>query len=141
METLPQELVCRIADYVERYEDLSHLPVRQRQRQRSNLPPLASLSRPWNAAIELITFRSIRITSNELDTFQEFVTGRRRHHLGTLVFEVILREYFRVRLPLRSRPRPVEELKQNDEIFTREVRALFAILNAWNAKVCRLRYA
>jgi hypothetical protein len=124
MDTLPQELICRIAGYVERYQDRSH----QWQPRRLNLPPLAGLSRPWKAAIEQITFRNVSITSNELDTFQEFVTGRRRHHLGTLAFQVVLPEYTEV-VRLQAKPPPTE--KQENETFTREVRALFAILNAW----------
>jgi hypothetical protein len=113
---------------VERYEDQSHLSIHQWQPKRSNLQPLAGLSRPWKAAIELITFRNVGITSNELDTFQEFVTGRRCHHLGTSAFQVKLPEYTVVS-HLQAKPPPAE--KQQNETFTREVRALFAIWNAW----------
>ena len=84
MDRLPQELLARIAGY---------LPDQQEENQiRSTL---ATLSRPWQYAIETFTFASLRITSNDLEEFKLVFTASttRRRFLQDLHLKVVLPQY------------------------------------------------
>lgn len=76
MDRLPQELLDRIVGY---------LPD-QREGNRIR-PALATLSRPWQYAIETFTFASLRITSNDLEEFKLVFTASttRRRFLQTFI--------------------------------------------------------
>ncbi|KAF1947370.1 hypothetical protein EJ02DRAFT_440227 [Clathrospora elynae] len=83
----------------------------------SQFPRLAILNRAWKEAVEKITFRELKIKSNELDTLQSTITGNRRKHLTNISFTVLLPEYSDERL--------------NDEAFTKGICDLFTILKSW----------
>src|SRR5690348_8737249 len=96
MERLPQELINNVVQFLERsthWRDENspiHLHVFTRD---SKLPPYATISKKWKAAVESITFEKLRITSNDLVGFQDTLTGNRRRYLSRLNFEVVLPEY------------------------------------------------
>ena len=90
MECLPQELISRIASFLERSEDQSDISLGLRQKTQSKLPPYATLSREWQYAIESRTFREIRLKSPELPYFSQVLTGHRRAFLSYLAYDVVL---------------------------------------------------
>jgi len=120
MDTLPQELVNRIAGFV---EEVSHY---------WRLAPMATISHAWQEAIESITFRKLIIKSDELYTFRLLLTGRRSHHLANLEFEVVLPTY--TKRQYRKTETHIDKLA-NDACFTQAVRELFAILKTWENKM------
>jgi hypothetical protein len=97
MDSLPQELINRIAYYSERYVNksregipapLQHSPFRTSG---SKFPPLATLSRKWKEAIETITYARLRwVRSDEFDRFQAIMTGNRCQFLRYLDYQVVL---------------------------------------------------
>lgn len=88
MERLPQEILAEIA---------RHLPRRKPGDQQGEpaLAPLAALSSSWQYAIEPLTFRSLRITSDELDELCSAFAAdtRRRRFLRQLHVDLILPRY------------------------------------------------
>lgn len=94
MDNLPQELIHRIVYYLERYEGQSqYLVLQQESREPSKFPSYATLSRPCREAVELVTFHSLRIKSDELSHFQAIMTGNRHRFLTNLSYKVLLPEY------------------------------------------------
>ncbi|CAO2650793.1 Nn.00g020850.m01.CDS01 [Neocucurbitaria sp. VM-36] len=129
MDILPQELINRIAYYLERYEGQSQLPVLQQQsRGSSKFPPYATLSRLWKEAIEMITFQSLRIQSDELDRFQAIVTGNRRKYVTSLSYKIVLPEYTEEAC---GRVESEDDQRLNNESFTQGIHELYTILRVW----------
>ncbi|KAF7510843.1 hypothetical protein GJ744_005943 [Endocarpon pusillum] len=129
MDNLPQELINRIVYYLERYEGQSQLPVLQQQsRGPSRFPPYATLCRHWKEAVELITFHSLRIKSDELVHFQAIVTGNRCKYLTHLNYRILLPEYSEEAC---GRVESDDEKWLNDEAFTRGIYNLFSVLKLW----------
>lgn len=94
LDNLPPELIKRIVYYLERYKGQSQLPVLQQPSLApSKFPPYATLSRPWKEAVELVTFHSLRIKSDEFSPFQAIMTGNRRKFLFNLGYKILLPEY------------------------------------------------
>ncbi|KAG9388515.1 hypothetical protein PtrSN002B_012007 [Pyrenophora tritici-repentis] len=89
---------------------------------------LATLSRAWQEAIESITFRKLKVKSDELHTFQQFVTRRRRHHLADLKFEMMLPTYTKKQTQYWDTP---TQKRSNNACFTLAIRELFKILKNW----------
>lgn len=129
MESLPQELINKIALHLERCPDEPQVPILQQQvTHSSKLPPFATISSHWREAVEFVTFHSLRIKSDELSHFQAMVTGNRRKHLTKLSFEVLLPEYSEEAC---GRVESQEEQKLNNRTFTQGIRDLFSILKMW----------
>ena len=132
MDNLPQELINRIVYYLKRYEGQSQYPVRRRQsREPSNFQLYATLSRPWKKAVELVTFHSLGIKSNELSHFHAIMTGNRRKFLTNLSYEILLPEYCK---EARDRVESDDEKRLNDESFTQSIYNLFSILKVWESE-------
>ncbi|CAE6996258.1 hypothetical protein P3342_000340 [Pyrenophora teres f. teres] len=121
MDDLPQEIVDHIANHVVFDESLDPGPY-------TRLSPLATLSRAWQDAIESITFQKLEIKSDELYTFQQLMTGRRRHYLADLEFEVVLPTYTSTQAEMLETP---IDRQANNACFTRAVRELFITLKDW----------
>jgi len=85
MERLSQELIFRIASFLERSEDQSDIPLCLREKTQSKLLPYATLSREWQYAIEYRTFRVIRLKSPELPYFSQVLSGHRRAFLSSFL--------------------------------------------------------
>ncbi|KAF7536174.1 hypothetical protein G7Z17_g13089 [Cylindrodendrum hubeiense] len=127
MDRLPQEIYNEIgtffADSEEnpRYVLSSPLTVER--------PALATISRPWQQAIEKQTFRKLRLRSTDLDRFEKTVTGSRRRFLSGIRFVIILPGY-----PAEARGRFEREADReaNDKAFTDAVNGLFRILRSWD---------
>lgn len=131
MERLPQELIDNVVQFLERsphWRD-EHSPIHLHVFTRdSKLPPYATISKKWKAAVESITFEKLRIASNDLVGFQDTLTGNRRRYLSRLNFEVVLPEYAKSAFGRRESN---EEQRANDDSFTRSITALFSILKEW----------
>ncbi|KAH6973569.1 hypothetical protein BKA56DRAFT_634630 [Ilyonectria sp. MPI-CAGE-AT-0026] len=127
MDRLPQEIYNEIgtcfADEEEnpRYVLSSPLTVER--------PALATISRPWQQAIEKQTFRKLRLRSTDLDRFEKTVTGSRRRFLSGIRFVIVLPGY-----PAEARGRFERETDRqaNDKAFTDAVNGLFRILGSWD---------
>jgi hypothetical protein len=134
MNNLPQELIDKIVSYLERYEaeEQWQLPALQQEFSGpSKFPLYAMLSRPWKEAVELVTFNSLRIKSDELNHFQAIVTSNRRKFLTNLSYEIVLPEYS---AEACGRVESDEEKRLNDESFTLGIRNLFSILKLWESE-------
>lgn len=130
MEKLPQELINKIALYLDRYEDhpLQLPAIDQQESGTSKLLPFATISSRWREAVEYIIFHRLRITSHDLSQFQAIVTGNRRSYLKRLRFTVILPEYPEERCAFVESE---EEQQSNNECFTQAVIDLFSTLKQW----------
>lgn len=126
MDTLPQELVTHIASFIEREEP--GLDVFERQKAVSKLPPYATISRPWQQAIESRTFQSIHFNSTELPYFIQILHRHRRHFLSSLTYDVVLPTYT---VKQCARFETIEDMQRNNQAFTYAIHALFQLLKTW----------
>ena len=114
MERLPQELIFRIASFLEETQ--------------SKLPPYATLSREWQYAIEYRTFRIIRLKSPELPYFSRVFTGHRRAFLSYLAYDVVLPAYGENEC---AKFETQKDRGNNSRAFTHAMHSLFQILKSW----------
>lgn len=144
MDTLPQDLVDEIISYLlpsgyannrKSYAALKKPPL--------PLAPLATVSRQLQAAVERLTFRQIKITSDDFEQFEAFLTPPRRYFLTNLTVTFILPTYddaatLRVESP--------SERRANDECYTQALGTLFQMVKSWEVEDpktahCRLELA
>ncbi len=91
--------------------------------------PYACISRQWQHVVEAHTFRTINLSSDDLDQFSETYSNvRRRGYLKSIEYDVLLPSYSQGRF---SRFETTKEKEENDRIFERGVRGLFEVLNGW----------
>jgi hypothetical protein len=111
MDKSPVEIISSI---------LSHLD--------SPLAPYSTISRDWQCLIEARTMAEIHVRSDDASQLDLiFQHARRRSLLKSLSYEIILPSYSVVRwskLPSRR------ECRENNAVFTRELRNLFRKLHA-----------
>ncbi|RSL47543.1 hypothetical protein CEP53_009883 [Fusarium sp. AF-6] len=93
---------------------------------------LATISRPWQEAIERQTFRQLRLRSTDLDGFEKIVRGSRRRYLGTIFYTIVLPEYD---ADARCRFEREPDRRANDKAFTKALSNLFGILKAWGDEI------
>ena len=76
----------------------------------------------------MITFRNLKINSEELDTFRSIMTGNRRNSLSWLRYQMVLPEY-----PEEAcvRLESEDERHANNESFTRSISNLWSVLKQW----------
>lgn len=128
MDQLPQEIIDCIANHLERRPDQNQIPVWEREKLPSNLPPYATLSHAWKHSIERRTFQKQFLKSSDLDDFDTIFTGDRRRKLTELIFEVVLPTYDDQACGKFEHP---EDKKKNDKVFSHAVRKFFSILKSW----------
>jgi hypothetical protein len=130
MNNLPQELINRIVWFAERYpDDKWHFAHGQSKRNLpSQFPRLAILNHAWKQAIESITFHSLDIRGDKLETLNSIVTGHRRKYLSRLGFTALLPEYS---YEACGRVESPKEQHLNNEAFTKRICDLFAVLKEW----------
>jgi hypothetical protein len=131
MDKLPQELVNRIVWFAERYpgQDQWFPAIGQYSGESpSEFPRLAGLNHVWKEAVETITFHSLKIRSNELDTLQSIITKNRRKYLSRINFTALLPEYS---YEACGRTESRVEQHLNDKAFTKGISDLFGVLKAW----------
>lgn len=116
----------------------------------TRLAPLAIISRKWQRSIERLTFRHIRLCSDELSNFQQILTDstapsstypysqearqqqhRRRHLLKSLTLDIILPPYSR---SASKRIETLAERQANDMAYTAAIQELFRILKMWEVE-------
>ncbi|KAI9766216.1 MAG: hypothetical protein M1839_005006 [Geoglossum umbratile] len=131
MYSLPQEIIARIASYLDCEVDQSHIPLAFRQRAPSRLPPYATISRQWLYAIERRTFHTLRLKSTELHYFADILVGHRRTALAHLRFEVVLPAYDDAACARFEREK---DRARNNEAFTDAIRGLFRVLKSWEGE-------
>ncbi|TQN65941.1 hypothetical protein CSHISOI_09548 [Colletotrichum shisoi] len=140
METLPQDIIDEIVFHLLPADSKPKTPYDARGRSSLPLAPVAAVSRRLQAAVERLTFRSIKITSDELTEFDELLTPPRRHHLASLTVTVLLPPYDDAAARRAESP---EERTANDEGYSRGIAALFDVLHSWEVEhsetiACRL---
>lgn len=121
MERLPQEIVDKIAGHLlDRHEGKRILPV------------LATLSRSWQHAIELFTFQSLHVTSDELEDFYAAFVGRktRRRFLRDLHLDIVLPRYNDEDC---AKYETAHDRAANNDIFSHQVSAFLQKLSQWPA--------
>jgi hypothetical protein len=128
MDTLPQELVHRIASFVERREGEAQALYHERKSLPANLPQLAVISRPWKEATEAITFRTLNITGDDLCDFQTVVSGARRAKVREISFSTILPTYSDEDC---GRHETIGDQNKNNERFSQSLEQLFNIFKSW----------
>ncbi|KAH6629734.1 hypothetical protein C7974DRAFT_472456 [Boeremia exigua] len=128
MDTLPQELINKIALYLDRYPDQAQVPVIEQCGNHSKLPPYATISSRWREAVEFVTFHRLFIKSHELSQLEAMVTGSRPRYLTKLSFEITLSEYSAERC---GHVESAEEQHCNDDAFTQAIVNLFTLVKKW----------
>ncbi|OJD34801.1 f-box domain cyclin-like [Diplodia corticola] len=147
MDRLPPEILSLIvsflADDPPETTSPSPSPSPYSPSNHSALAPYAPLSRPWQAAVEAVTFRRLRVQSTELAAFAARLGGNnstdadarhahahrhRRAALAELRYEVLLPGYSTDRAAKFERRR---EREANAEVFGEAVRGLFGVLGGW----------
>ncbi|KAF4471848.1 hypothetical protein FALBO_1236 [Fusarium albosuccineum] len=130
MDYLPQEIHNEIGalfvDLSESWRPVSRSDLAARRH------TLATISRPWQEAIERQTFRQLRLRSTNLGSFEQIVRGSRRRYLGTILYTIVLPEYD---IDVRSRFESELDRWVNDEAFTKAFSDLFQILKAWDEEI------
>lgn len=119
MVHLPQEVVAKVAGYLpERHEG-------KRIR-----PALATLSRSWQSAIEPLTFKSLRITSDDLGEFYPAFANYkpRRRYLRDLRLEIVLPPYSDEDC---ANYETADDRAANDDVFSRFLSAFLQELSQW----------
>lgn len=134
MHQLSQELISRIASFVEREEDQSQVPLAYRVRNASKLPPYAAISKTWQYAIERLTFRKICLKSTELLYFSKILVGHRRACLAILQYEIVLPTYDDSRC---AKFEDDNDKLHNNRVFTDAIHGLLRILNSWEGASAR----
>lgn len=125
---LPQEVVNLIATFLERREDQSDIPSYQRVQTPSKLPPYATISRPWQYAIESITFREMSLNNLELQFFSRIMVQHRCAMLRDLEFEIILPTYSDKAC---AKFETEKDKQANNQVFSEAVKSLLNLLRFW----------
>ncbi|KAL8756548.1 MAG: hypothetical protein Q9184_004462 [Pyrenodesmia sp. 2 TL-2023] len=126
MNALPQELITHIASFIERKDPgLDHF---ERQKAVSQLPSYATISRPWQQAIESRTFHAIHFNSTELPYFVQILHRHRRQFLSSLTYDVVLPTYIDKQC---ARFETIEDMQRNNRAVTYAIHALFQFLKTW----------
>lgn len=136
MDSLPQDLIDEIVSYLLPNKPKPKRLYQSRKKrygpsQHGRLAPLATVSRRLQTAVERLTFRYIKITSEETSRFAELLTPARRYSLAGLIFTAILPEYDYAAAQRAESP---EERTANDEAYTRAIHALFHVLKTWEVE-------
>jgi len=126
MDLLPQELIDRIAYFIE--APLSSDTYELKNERRRILPPLATISRRWKAAIENITFSTLSIQTTDLGELRTVMKGSRRRVLAKLEVRPILPGYAARKAGHRETR---AERSQNDKFFSRKIVEVLDILKMW----------
>ncbi|KAL9030616.1 MAG: hypothetical protein Q9196_001283 [Gyalolechia fulgens] len=125
MDRLPQELVTHIASYIDRHDPGLDFFVEQ-QSAPSELPAYATISRPWQQAIESRTFRTLHFKSTELPYVVEILTSSHwRQLLSSLTYDVVLPTYTDNQC---AKFETAEDMQRNNEAFTHAMHNLFQLL-------------
>lgn len=122
LSELPAEIITRVIDYViasDANESSDQHP----------LSPLAVISRSWQSAIELHTFRILHVKSTELRDFRRICQqGQRQQAIQELHYAVVFS------IPSVRKRRATGDLVHNDKHdmdHLPAVRLLFGILQTW----------
>ncbi|KAL6404312.1 hypothetical protein AUP68_13699 [Ilyonectria robusta] len=140
METLPQDLIDQIVSYLlpENFKPKGSYD--KRGKPALPIAPLAALSRRLRASVERLTFKYIKINSDELAEFGQLLTPARRSLLVGLTFTVILPSYDAA---AGLRAESPAERAANDESYTQAIKSLCQTLKRWETEdpesiVCRM---
>lgn len=131
MNKLPQEIIDNIVFF------LPDGPERERV-QRERRPyraPYATISHSFCRAVERGSFESIEITSDDLQTFENYFSPPRQVALRALFFSVTLPVIDPIQARRFERPAETEAASQ---IFSRDVKRLFQILSKFRLQGLRL---
>ncbi len=124
MDRLPQELVTHIASFIDRHDP--GLDFFEQQSAPSELPGYATISRPWQQAIESRTFRSLHFKSTELPDVVKILTfSHRKQLLSSLTYDVVLPTYTDNQC---AKFETAEDMQRNNEAFTQAIHGLFQFL-------------
>jgi hypothetical protein len=141
MDRLPQELIDKIASYLDRYRDEEEEKrkeydwigePKQSVQSSSVLPDYATLSNQWRKAVETITFQSLIVGSDELNEFKSIVTDDRRRHVARLSYRLVPEDDEQART---IRDATSEEKKSLfEKVINQPLSELFSILKAWEVE-------
>ncbi|KAL8677527.1 MAG: hypothetical protein Q9186_006039 [Xanthomendoza sp. 1 TL-2023] len=130
MQSLPQELVTHIASFVDPNTDQSPIALLRRIGRPSKLPPLATLSRKWQHAVESHTFRLLRTKSTDLPYLTQVLTPPRRKYLSHLAYDIVLPTYTDNEC---AKYETKDDMERNSQAFTYAIHSLFQFLKSWEA--------
>ncbi|KAH7095616.1 hypothetical protein FB567DRAFT_34823 [Paraphoma chrysanthemicola] len=131
MDNLPQEIINRIAPFLERYPEQHGVAIIQQQSRRaSELPAYATISKQWKEAVEYLTFRQLKIRSDDLEQLEALVINSRRRYLKRLSYTILLREFPKEKC---RQTESQDERESNNEAYTQGIINLFNILTQWDA--------
>ena len=133
MNKLPLELIDRIVWFAERspgqeryFSTIEQSPMPNSLL--SQFSRLATFNRTWKEAVEIVTFRLLRVKSEGLESLQSIVTGNRRNYLSWISLEPGLPTYSdEVYKHKESRL----DRHTNNETFTKTISDLFRVLRTW----------
>ncbi|KAL8709697.1 MAG: hypothetical protein Q9220_005637 [cf. Caloplaca sp. 1 TL-2023] len=129
MDKLPQELIAHIVSYLWTNKG-------QPKETSSKPSQYAVISRKWQLAIEPLLYRTIRLQSPDLPSFDRLLVQHRRELLSRLDFSIVLPTYadhecakFETR----------EDQDRNSQVFTYAIHSLFQTLRQWNTGSAGMR--
>jgi hypothetical protein len=121
MDHLPQEIYDEIVSI------LAAEPTAQ-------LASYATISRPWQMAVEKQTCRYFILSSDQIDDFNSFfATRHRRRFIRTIYYKVRLPSYNYLQLRRRYEGEP--DRRAHDQAFTAAIQHLFQSLSSWDPAV------
>lgn len=125
MDRLPQEIIDLIVFFLTGGPDAECLPLYER----SARVQYATISNKFHAAIERCTFKSLRIKSNELETFAQYLKPYRQGFLRTLLYYILLPAIDTAVSKHLERPSETEAVSK---LFSYHVKDLFDTLHRLN---------
>jgi hypothetical protein len=133
MENLPQEIIDKIIKYVARLEGRSQWTFdgwkhMTKFAPRPHFASYATILRTWREAVEEVNFAELNINSDDFESFQAIVTGRRRALVRELSLTVTMPDCSD---DVRHEDESDEEQQANNERFTRALCKFFSLLKVW----------
>ena len=129
MTELPQEVIDNIASCLQRRDNES--AVRVLDRGPSKLPSYATISKQWQFAIEIRTFREVKLKSPDVSFFSRIMNKDRRAMLQYLEVEIVLPTYSDKAC---AKFENKKDRKANNEAFTTAVKDLLGLLRSWHTE-------
>ncbi|CAM1503349.1 Fc.00g081250.m01.CDS01 [Cosmosporella sp. VM-42] len=131
MEAIPQDILDDIVSYLLPKDFKPKDSYQKREKALLTLATLAPLSRPFQAAVERLTFKYINIKSDELPELSKLLTPARRYFLASLTFTVTLPPYDSASALTAESP---AERAANNECYSQAIHSLFQILRNWEVE-------
>ena len=124
MDSLSQDIIGLIVSHIQRWEHPDYT-----DKGLAFLPPYAPISRSWQYAIEIHTFREVWVKSTELEWFSRIMGKHRRKFLRRINFDIILPTYTDMAC---TKFETEQDRQTNSQVFTQAIKGLLALIRSWH---------